>query len=172
MGLIKWLFGNKEATSTPVAPIIKENRLTYFTNNPSEKTFASARIENGEVYCLALNPFKVGSYEQDGDNTFTVWNDKHTLKIGQINTDNRTIFLMVGDLWCQVKRSRPYAPTPKNFVYEAASWFGNNIQDAGTKQTVAQFTGDSVAAAAAFVCLTYEVLMYNKYYDFFHGWNQ
>lgn len=169
MGLFKRLFGGKNIES---APIIKENRLTYFTDNTSEKTFASARVENGEVYCLGLTPFKVGCYEQDSDNTFIVWNDQHTLKIGRINSDNRTIFLMVGDLWCQVKKTRPYAPTPQNLIFDAASWFDNTIQDADTRQTIAQFTGDPVAAAAAFVCLTYEVLMYNKYYDFFHGWNR
>lgn len=149
------------------------NSLQYFTENSSEQSLSSARVTNGIVYCRGYkDDFKIGSYEIEANGDITVWDDKHELKIGKIYAGNNTIYLTNSDLYCHVKSSRPYAPAPASFVYEAAKWYGNSILDAQNRNVVASFQGDPVAAAAAFVCLTYEVLMYNKYYEFFHGWNR
>lgn len=158
-------------TNKSSAPHI--NSLQYLTQNSSEQSFSSARVENGIVYCRGYKvDFKIGSYETEANGDITVWDDEHNLEIGRIYAGDNSIYLTNSDLYCHVKSFRPYAPAPKSFVYEAAKWYGNVILDAENRNVVANFQGDPIAAAAAFVCLTYEVLMYNKYYEFFHGWNR
>lgn len=154
-------------------PAPKTNSLQFFSENISDQSFSSARIENGIVFCRGYkDDFKVGSYETEANGDITVWDDKHNLKIGKIYAGDNTIYLTNSDLYCHVKSFRPYAPAPASFVYEAAKWYGNSILDVQNQNVVANFQGDPIAAAAAFVCLTYEVLMHNKYYEFFHGWNR
>lgn len=175
MGLFSSLFGKGKSSSTNSAPSankVQGNTLRYFTNNPSEEMFSAARCENGVVYCCANSEFVVGSYEKNEEGKIIVWNDDHTCKIGEIHEEDREIWLTTLDSYIKIKEIRPYVQMPSSFILPAAQWFGNNIADKDTRQTVASFQGDAVAAAAAFVCLTYEVLMYNKYYEYFHGWTK
>ena len=169
MGLFSSLFRKSKTDSVSPLP---ENVVTYYTTNQWEKSFSTAKVVDGTVHCIGYSsPFVVGSYEQETESTFIVWNDGHTQRIGQIDLANRTIMLTISDSWVHIKKLNPYTPAPKRFTYLAASWYGNTICDEETRQPVASFTGDPVAAAAAFVCLTYEVLTENKYYNFFN-WNK
>ena len=168
---------NEEASADSSAikntPAPKTNSLQFFSENISDQSLSSARIENGIVFCRGYkDDFKIGSYETEANGDITVWDDEHNLKIGKIYAGDNTIYLTNSDLYCHIKSFRPFAPAPASFVCEAAKWYGNSILDVQNGNVVANFQGDPIAAAAAFVCLTYEVLMYNKYYEFFHGWNR
>lgn len=151
------------------------NTLQYLTNNPSEQGLAFAKITNNIVYCCASHAgeFKIGSYEANNEGTYDVWNDDHSISIGTVNPTEKEIYLTPGKVWVKHKSLYPNSRSvPNNFLLKAAHWRWSNdsLFDEETSQVIARFTGDPIAAAAAFICLTYETLMYNKYYQEFHGW--
>lgn len=160
----------QSTTSVTYPPPMQGNRLRFLTNVSTEQTFASARIENGIVYCCGLSEFKVGSYETNDDGSIIVWNDNHLLRIGNIYPDKMEIYLTIFDSYIHIKELNPYTHMPSPLIYRAARCKNGSIFDSDTNQLVATYQGNAIAAAAAFVCLTYEVLTENKYSKFFN-WN-
>lgn len=157
------------ANNTPKSTIVKENTFRYLTNNPAEQQWASGKIRDGIVYCCGYKEFKVGSYEISDEGKITVWDAEHELKIGFLYPQHRSIHLNNGDLFVKIKKYRPYCPMPASFVYDAAHWVDGAIFDNQTREQIAVCQGDPIACAAAFVCLTYDLLTENKYYRFFNS---
>ena len=157
------------ANNTPKSTFVNENTFRYLTNNPAEQQWASANIRDGIVYCYGHSEFKVGSYEISEDGRIIVWDAKHELRIGFLYPQNRSIHLNNADLFAKIKKNRPYCPTPTSFVYDAAHWIDGAIFDNQTREQIAVCQGDPIACAAAFVCLTYDLLTENKYYRFFNS---
>ena len=154
---------------------INGNCFQYLTGDNREQGLSSAKINNNTVYCCAslAGDFRIGSYELNNEGIYDVWNDDHNIKIGYVNASEKQIYLTPGNVWSHYKTIHPYSQAmPKDFLLLAAHWrWGDNqLFDEETRQVVGRFTGDPVAAGAAFICLTYETLMHNKYYDAFHGW--
>lgn len=172
------LFRTSSATTTSTphsTPASSGNTLQYLTNDSREQGLAFTKITNKTVYCCASHAgeFKIGSYETNDEGTYDVWNDDHSIKIGTVNPNEKEIYLTPGKVWVQHKSLYPNSRSvPHNFLFKAAHWRWSNdtLFDEESGQGIARFTGDPIAAAAAFVCLTYETLMYNKYYREFHGW--
>lgn len=172
--------GSSNGTSTSkatqhTASTPKENALQYLTSDPREQGLAFAKINNNIIYCCTSHAgeFKIGSYESNAEGTYDVWNDDHSIKIGYVNPKEKEIFLTPGNVWADYKKRNSYSrAVPGKFLLLAAHWRWSNseLYDEETRQVIAKFTGDPTAAGAAFICLTYETLMYNKYYDAFHGW--
>lgn len=155
--------------------IPKGNNLQYLTNHPNEQGLSSAKILDNIVYCCSSHAgeFKIGSYEINADGKYDVWNKDHSIKIGYVDPNEKEVFLSPKNVWVNYKIHNPNSrAVPEKFVMLAVHWrWGNNdLYDEETRQVVAKLTGDPIAAGAAFICLTYETLMYNKYYYAFHGW--
>ena len=142
---------------------------------PNEQGLSSAKILDNIVYCCSSHAgeFKIGSYEINADGKYDVWNKDHSIKIGYVDPNEKEVFLSPKNVWVNYKIHNPNSrAVPEKFVMLAVHWrWGNNdLYDEETRPVVAKLTGDPIAAGAAFICLTYETLMYNKYYYAFHGW--
>ena len=157
------------ANNPPKSTVVNENTFRYLTNNTAELQWASANIRNGIVYGFGYTEFKVGSYEISEDGRIIVWDAEHELRIGFLYPQHRSICLTNADLFAKIKKDRPYCPTPTSFVYDAAHWVDGAIFDNQTREQIAVCQGDPIACAAAFVCLTYDLLTENKYYRFFNS---
>ena len=172
MGFLCNLFGkgdNSVPGSVKKTDTIKVTTVHYRSDSPTEQSFVNAKCVEGDVYCCASNEFIIGHYEKDNTNKITVWDENRNTKIGEIDIEKKEIWLSSLDLYNHVKKMRPYLKMPDRFIWRAATWYGNYIMDDDTRDVIADMQGNLDEAAAGFVCLVYEVLMYNKYYDFYHG---
>ena len=163
---------NKSGSS---ATLDKKRNCVRFLNELVDHTFPAARAENGIVYCCGSSgDFKIGLYEKKENGKWIVRESENNCIIGEIDESSREIWLNSCEYYKLVKsrhsRYGYYNKIPNSFIMRAASWNGTYIFDDQTNNIIASFEGDAVAASVAFVCMVYEVLMYNKYHKFFHDW--
>ena len=163
---------NSTTVKTPIQtpPVAKGNTLQYFTNTPSEQQFSFAKIRNNTVYCCMPSgrEFKIGSYERNHEGDYDVWDEDHVCRIGKIM--GNSVFFTLLDSYEYFKKMNPYTKYPPSFIPLVATWNGYQIIDYDTKAPIATYEGNSVAASAAFVCLTNDLLSNNKYYHIHHFW--
>lgn len=130
----------------------------------------NAYADNGNVMCVPSHsePFSIGRYNQSGDNSYEVFNSKGYI-IGNIsdNGSNALIFLSrLGMLKKWEDLGFP-KPIPSDLVYTCAESFPNIIMEQRTNIELAHYKGtDYIGAAAAFICMQYE-MSEGKYNSFF-----
>ncbi len=136
-----------------------------------------ARFSNGTVYCISNfgSDFIIGYYEISPDGTScTVQCEYDKGEIGRITPDNDSnskfsIWLSRLGLerrYIHEGRRVPESPYPSIDEVANAYSFGS-IEDSKTHETIAEFTGNCIEAAAAFVVLVYEVFSDTRYHDFY-----
>lgn len=130
-----------------------------------------AYAENGNVMCVPSHSekFLIGRYNKYEDNKYEVYDTKGYL-IGNIydNGSSALIYLSrIGELNRFKDLGFP-KPVPNNLVYDCAESFPNTILERRTNNECAYYKGiDYIGAAAAFVCMQYE-MSEGSYHSFFH----
>ena len=82
--------------------------------------------------------------------------------------------LTVADLYANERARCDQAGLPRpripEFTFPAVRCRDGLMFDLQTDDLVATYERDGIAAAAAFVCLVYELLSDTKYHQFFYNW--
>lgn len=136
-----------------------------------------ARFDNGTVYCISNygSDFVIGYYELSPDGTScTVQCEYDKGEIGRITPDNDSnskfsIWLTrlgLEQRYIHEGRRIPSSPYPSIDEVAIAYSFGM-IEDSKTHEKIAEFTGNCIEAAAAFVVLAYEVFSDTSYHEFY-----
>lgn len=142
------------------------NNIINFNDTPWK-----AYAENGFIKCIPehSDDFVIGRYEKTSDKTYDVYSDKNYL-LGRI-TDNGSsgmIFLLRLGMLKKFEDLGFPKTTPKDLVYLCAESFPKIILDKETNNECAYYKGnDYIGAAAAFICMQYEVVSNTKYHNFF-----
>lgn len=130
-----------------------------------------AKTSNGTVFCVPTNSsvFPIGTYKRDNETTYTVFGNNGYI-IGTL-TDNGSSCLIHLSRVGMLKKFEDLGfprPLPNNLVFTCAEAFLGHITDLETSAQCASYNGsDYIGAAAAFICMEYEIVDNSKYHAFF-----
>lgn len=178
MGLFDKLFGGNKNSSTPKASTTScVGRLDYNPSGRSEYGFYAncyAKYENGTISnCCnmpSVSPIIIGYYEKDATGNYIVWNMDRDEKVGIIDTATGEITLSLLDSYARIQGIRPYIAKPAALTWKCARAAKGTIFDLTNGMTIGAYSGDTIGAAAAFVCLSYEYVQDGKFHNYFYDW--
>lgn len=147
---------------------MKDKSLFYSEN------MTKAKFEKGKVYCMAPNyNFYIGNYRIDGDRVYVDAKDDREIGNISLNNEKPNLIFLSNLGWYKHMGLTDYSRKPLTLlVAEIFNSNDNNVQiilDNKTNDVVAMYKGDSIGAAAAFVCMQYECSRSGKCHDFYYG---
>ena len=148
---------------------IQDKTLFYSEN------LTTARFENGKVYCLAPNnTFHIGNYRIEGDHVYVGANDDREIGRVSLNNGSPSLICLSNVGWynhvgVKYGGQKPLTMVAGEIYYNPDKFDVQIIIDNQSNDVVAEYKGDPIGAAAAFICLLYECSNSGRYYDFFHS---
>lgn len=130
-----------------------------------------ATVENNIVKCIPphTETYAIGTYHKTGDKTYEVYNNSNYI-IGKISDTGNSALMHLSRLG-MLKKFKDMGfpkPTPNELVFLCAESFPKTILETNTYNECAYYNGnDYIGAAAAFICMHYEVISNSKFHIFF-----
>lgn len=162
---------DRNTFSTSGATIQRPTVKALGTSQSLDRAYAV----DGTVYCVANHgsDFVIGYYELNEDKTACkVFCESDRREIGKVESDSPSnmafaVTLNRLYLWDRQREMGRRYNLPSPISDEVGRAYSSFIEDVKTHQTIAEIEGSIIEAAAAFICLTYEVTTDTKYGQFF-----
>ena len=153
-------------------PRIEKNTLkmkhTSFTGYWNELPIA--KYNDGKIYILySSKPELMGYYNTKNGQILVSYKDNREIGSVMMDNDGQPNLIYLSNFGWYEHMGLSYDRRKQLSFLAAEIFCGSNIiLDNETSEVVAEYNGDPIGAAAAFICVQYECASCGKYYKFYH----